>query len=143
AGSANVFISRISLSSTGSTLDFVTYLGGTATTTQYPVGVGVDSGFNVYVAGTTAAQDYPVTATASQGPPVSAANHVFVSEVDSSGSALLYSTYLAGDGADVASGMTIDSLARVYVFGTTTSSNFQTTPWSLQSTPNATNQFFF
>jgi Beta-propeller repeat len=141
AGTANVFVSQISLSSTGSTLDFVTYLGGTGT--QYPVGVGVDSGFNIYVAGTTDAGDYPVTATAYQSPPVSSANHVFVSELDSTGSALLYSTYLAGSGADVAAGMTVDSLAKVYVFGTTTSSDLKTTPGALQLLPKATNQFFF
>jgi hypothetical protein len=140
-GPANVFISRISLSSTASTLDFVTYLGGAGT--QYPVGVGVDSGFNAYVAGTTDAGNYPVTATAFQSGAGSAGNHVFVSEVDSSGSALLYSTYLSGTGTDVASGMAVDTLAKVYVFGTTTSPDLPTTPGALQPTPNATNQFFF
>ena len=140
-GPVNVFISRISLSSTASTLDFVTYLGGAGT--QYPVGVGVDSGFNAYVVGTTDAGNYPVTATAFQSGAGSAGNHVFVSEVDSSGSALLYSTYLSGSGADVASGMAVDSLAKVYVFGTTTSPDLPTTPGALQPTSNATNQFFF
>ena len=140
-GPGNVFVAKISLSSTSSNVDFVTYLGGTGT--QYPVGVGVDSGFNVYVAGTTGAGDFPVTATAFQVPPVSAGNHVFVSQLDPTGSALLYSTYLAGDGADVAAGMTVDTLAKVYVFGTTTSTNLATTPGALQSAPNAANQFFF
>ncbi len=140
-GTANVFISRITLSSSASTLDFVTYLGGTGT--QYPAGVGVDSGFNVYVAGTTDSGNYPVTATAFQSGAGSSANHVFVSEVDSSGSALLYSTYLSGTGADVASGMAVDTLAKVYIFGTTTSSDLPTTPGALQASPNATNQFFF
>jgi hypothetical protein len=141
AGPADVFVSRISLSSTGSTLDFVTYLGGAGT--QYPVGVGVDSGFDVYVAGTTDASNYPVTATAYQSGPGSTANHVFVSEVDSTGSALLYSTYLSGSGTDVAAGMAVDTLAKVYVFGTTTSSDLPTTPGALQASPKATNQFFF
>jgi Beta-propeller repeat len=143
AGSANVFVSQISLSSTGSTLDFVTYLGGGTGTTQYPVGIGVDSGFNIYVGGTTDAPDYPVTATAFQSPPVSSANHAFVSELDSTGSALLYSTYLAGSGADVVAGMTVDSLAKVYLFGTTTSSDLPTTPGAIQPASKTTNQFFF
>ncbi len=141
SGPANVFVSKIRLSSSTSTLDFVTYLGGAGT--QYPVGVGVDSGFNLYVAGTTSAGDYPVTSTAFQSPPVSAGNHVFVSELDATGSALQYSTYLAGDGGDQAAGMTVDTLAKVYVFGTTTSKNLPATPGALQTSPNAANQFFF
>jgi hypothetical protein len=141
SGPRNVFVSKIRLSSSTSTLDFVTYLGGAGT--QYPVGVGVDSGFNIFVAGTTSAGDYPVTSTAFQSPPVTGGNHVFVSELDATGSALQYSTYLAGDGADLAASMTVDTLAKVYVFGTTTSTNLPATPGALQTSPNAANQFFF
>lgn len=144
-GSQNIFVSRISLGSTGgvttSTLDYVTYIGGNGT--QYPTGVGVDSGFNVYIAGTTDASNYPTTPSAFQATPASAGNHVFVSKLDSSGSVNDYSTYLSGDGVDTASNMALDSLGRVYVIGTTTSSNFPTTIGAVQATPAAANQFFF
>ncbi len=146
----NVFVSRISLSSTAgittASLDYVTYISGT-TGTQYPTGIGVDSGFNVYVAGTTNAPDYPTTATGFQTAPASAGNnHGFVTQLDSTGSANLYSTYLSGNGVDTVSNMTIDSLGRVYVIGTTTSTNFPTTLGALQpSFPAGVtgNQFFF
>jgi Beta-propeller repeat len=138
-----VFISRISLSSAGGTLDYVTYLGG-STGPQYPVGIGVDNGFNVYVAGTTNAPDFPVTGSAFQSAPVSPGNnHAFVTQLDSSGSLAVYSTYLSGNGVDVASNMTVDSQGRVYVIGTTTSSNFPTTLGALQPAANSANQFFF
>ncbi|MCU1271411.1 MAG: uncharacterized protein JWN74_2705 [Acidobacteriaceae bacterium] len=150
-GTQNVFISRISLSSsagvTTSSLDYVTYLGGSTGATpvvQYPTGIGVDSGFNVYVAGTTNASNYPTTPSAYQTVTASLGNnHAFVSKIDPTGSFNLYSTYLSGGGVDTASNMALDSQGRVYVIGTTTSSNLQTTIGALQSAPNATNQFFF
>jgi Beta-propeller repeat len=146
-GTADVFVSRISLSSTGgvttSTLDYVTYIGG-AGGIQYPTGIGVDSGFNVYVAGTTNSSTYPTTSSAFQSAAVApGTNHAFVSKIDSTGSVNLYSTYLSGSGVDTASNMALDSLGRVYVIGTTTSPNFPTTIGALQATPAATNQFFF
>jgi Beta-propeller repeat len=153
-GSQNVYISRISLSSTGgvttSSLDYVTYIGGSTGATpvvQYPTGIGVDSGFNVYVAGTTNASNYPTTPSAFQSAVVApGSNHVFVSKIDSSGSVNLYSTYLSGNGVDTASNMALDSVGRAYVIGTTTSSNFPTTIGALQPTfPSGLtgNQFFF
>ncbi len=120
----------------------MTYIGG-ATGIQYPTGVGVDSGFNVYVAGTTNSATYPTTSSAFQTAPASAGNHVFVSKIDSNGSLNDYSTYLSGNGVDTASDMTLDSQGRVYVIGTTTSSNFPTTIGALQATAGAANQFFF
>jgi hypothetical protein len=145
-GTSDVFVSRISLGSTGgattSTLDYVTYIGG-ASGTQYPTGIGVDSGFNVYVAGNTDSATYPTTPSAFQAAPASAGNHVFVSKIDSNGSLNDYSTYLSGNGVDTASNMAVDSFGRVYVIGTTTSSNFPTTIGALQAHPAATNQFFF
>jgi hypothetical protein len=150
AGSDNVFVSRISLSTvagaTSASLDYVTYIGGSTGATpvvQYPAGIGVDSGFNVYVAGTTNASDYPTTASAFQTSAVSAGNHVFVSKIDTNGVLNDYSTYLSGNGVDTASNMALDSQGRVYVIGTTTSSNFPTTIGALQAHPAATNQFFF
>src|SRR5262249_13539885 len=73
-GPSNVFVWKSSLSSTTSSIGFVTYLGGRGT--QSPVGVGVDSGFNFYAAAPTGAGVFPVTAPAFQAPPVSGGNHV-------------------------------------------------------------------
>jgi hypothetical protein len=146
AGTADVFLAHIKPSSqngvTTATLFSVTYLGGTGV--QYPVGIGVDSGLNMYVAGTTNASDFPTTASGFQATPASTGNnHAFVTKIDSTGSVNSYSTYLSGNGVDSASNMTVDTLGRVYVIGTTTSTNFPTTIGALQPTSNATNQFFF
>ena len=151
---ADVFLVRFN--PTGTALDYTTYLGGSGT--EYPVGIGVDSGLNVYIAGTTTSGDFPTTpANAFQAS--ASGTHVFVTKFDSSGSVRLYSTYLAGSGTDAASGMALDSLAHVYVVGITTSTNtpstaaFPATIGALQSCPGETisgtcptppsSQFFF
>src|SRR5262249_24578962 len=120
-GTESVFVSQISLSASGgvtaAALNYVTYIGGSSGF-QYPVGVGVDGGFNVYVAGTTSASDYPTTSSAFETGPPPAGNHAFISKLDPTGSVNLYSTYLFGSGVDTASNMAIDTLGRVYVMGT-------------------------
>jgi Beta-propeller repeat len=141
-GGADVFLVRFN--STGTALDYTTFVGGSGT--DYPTGVGVDSGFNVYVTGTTNSGNYPVTTSAYQSGPLGPANtnHVFFSKFDSSGSVDLYSTYLSGStGVDSASDLAVDGLGRAYIIGTTSSSDFPTTAGALQPTAAATNQFFF
>jgi hypothetical protein len=138
-GTADVFVSRISSSGTGLAVDYVTYLG--ATGTQYPTGIGVDSGFNVYVTGNTDSAQFP-TVNGLPGSP--SGNHAFLGKLDS-GANLVYSTYLAGSGSDSASDLAVDSQARAYVFGITSSTDFPVTPGALQPQypSGAANQFFF
>jgi hypothetical protein len=140
-GGGDVFVARISNSGSALALDFLTFIGGSGK--DYPVGIGVDSGFNVYLAGNTASPDFPTTTTAYQASAAAAGNHAFVAELDPSGSGALYASYLSGSGVDTASDMALDSQGRMYVIGTTTSSNFPTTQGALQATALATNQFFF
>ena len=138
-GAGDVFIARIN--SSGTQLDFLTFLGGSGL--DFPTGIGVDSSFDICVAGTTSSPDFPTTPTAFQPQPSASGTHVFVSKLDPTGSANLYSSYLAGSGTDLASSLALDSQGREYVFGTTTSPNFPVTPGALQTTALATNQFFF
>jgi uncharacterized repeat protein (TIGR01451 family) len=81
----------------------------------------VDGAGDPYVAGTTSSPNFPTTQTGYQTTPESVNQHVFVTELNSSASALLYSSYLSGNGTDIASGMTIDAHGYLYVTGTTTS----------------------
>ena len=127
-GVANVYITKFN--SQASVPIFSTYFGGSGT--DYPAGIAVDAGFNVYIAGTTNSSDFPTLNGLTVTP--TSANHAFVSKLDS-GANLLYSTYLASSGVDSASGMTVDSQGKIYVTGTTVSTDFPTTPnsWSTQS----------
>ena len=118
----NVYIAKITppLGTTPATLDYVTYLGGTGS--DYPVGIEVDAGGDAYLAGTTTSTDFPHSSTAYQSAPENPGKqHVFVTRLNATGASLVYSSYLSGNGIDIASGMTIDSAENIYVTGTTTS----------------------
>ncbi|HEY6769516.1 MAG TPA: SBBP repeat-containing protein [Candidatus Sulfotelmatobacter sp.] len=151
----HVYVAKITLSDTTSAV-YETFLGGTGS--EFPVGIAVDGGGNAYVAGTTVSTDFPTTATSAyQSGPQSGStgpSHVFVSVLNATGSSLNYSSYLSGNGEDIASGMTIDSRGAIFVTGTTTSTDgganndqfpasFPPEALPFQSTPRgATKQFF-
>jgi uncharacterized repeat protein (TIGR01451 family) len=118
----NIFVLELNPLAGAGGIEYLTYLGGNGTDNS--VGIGVD-GSTIYVAGTTTSTNFPTTSTAYQSGPKSGSTgpqHVFVSVLNPpSSDQLVYSTYLSGSGADIASGMTIDTAGNVYVTGTTTS----------------------
>ena len=126
-GTQNVYIAKISpaFGSLTATLDNLTYLGGNGI--DAPAGISVDSNGDPFLAGTTTSTNFPATGvTAYQSAIYSGstgASHVFVTELANDFTKLQYSSYLSGNGTDVASGMTIDSLGDIFVTGTTTSNN--------------------
>lgn len=130
-GTQNVYVAKITppLGSVVAQLDYVTYLGGEGT--DYPVGIKVDGALNPYVAGTTTSAHFPTTATTAYQPnpePGSTGtSHAFVTRLNNTATGLVYSSYLSGNGTDIASGMTIDAAGNVYVTGTTTSSDVAST----------------
>jgi uncharacterized protein (TIGR03437 family) len=105
-------------------LVYSTYLGGSACANCCAVGIAVDSYGNAYVTGQTTATDL---ATVSPLQPHSGGGwDSFVAKLNASGSALVYSTYLGGNGDDRASGIAVDSSGNAYVTGYTESTNFPT-----------------
>lgn len=156
-GAQNVYIAKITppLGSLPAVLDYVTYLGGNGT--DSPAGIRVDGRGDPFVAGTTSSTNFPTTALTAYQPVPEAGStgtsHVFVTELKNDATALQYSSYLSGNGTDIASGMTIDASGYIYVTGTTTSSDAASTnvqfpastlPQALpyQNTPRAPIQFF-
>ena len=124
-------------------LAFTTYLGGSGTD---PSGIAVDSGFDVVVAGTTNSS-ISATPKAYQTSPDEWEPSCFCDRLDSV--SVLYSTYLSGNGNDVATGVAFDVHGKIYVTGTTTSTNtpigsvvFPATVGAFQTNSLATNQFF-
>jgi uncharacterized repeat protein (TIGR01451 family) len=118
----NVYVAKITppLGEIAATLDFVTYLGGDGT--DYPVGITVDGAGEPYVAGTTTSSNFPTTLTnAYQKAPETVGTHVFVTWLQGDATGLKYSSYLSGNGTDIASGMTTDAFGYIYITGTTTS----------------------
>jgi hypothetical protein len=115
-------------------LSYSTYLGGSG---YDAVGaIAVDGTGNVYLTGETGSTDFPVTKGAFQSTigGTYGTYNAFVTKLNQSGSALLYSTYLGGSGADSGTGLALDSSGNVYVTGYTSSYDFPVTPGAFQAT---------
>src|SRR5579872_6189580 len=101
---------------------YSSYLGGSALDQAF--GIAVDGSGAAYVTGATASTNFPTT-NALQ-PSNAGANVAFVTKINATGSALVYSTYLGGSGTDVGIGIAVDGTGAVYVTGSTQSTNFPT-----------------
>ena len=139
---ANAFITKLNPS--GSALVYSTYLGGSgpkgsSVQADTANAIAVDESGNAYVAGATGSTDFPTLnpfqAVNNTGGSVIGSN-AFVTKLDASGSALLYSTYLGGSFSDSASGIAVDSAGSAYVVGATGSTDFPTLN-PFQATNNA------
>jgi Beta-propeller repeat len=109
------------LDPTGSTLVYSTYLGSSGQAGP----LAVDAEGNAYVTGLTFSSTFPITAGAFQQHYLGG-REAFVTKLDATGSALVYSTYLGGSGDDSTSGIALDADCNAYVSGQTTSTNFPT-----------------
>src|SRR5207247_6425103 len=118
-GVNDAFVTK--LNATGSALAYSTYLGGNSYDSAY--GVAVDSAGNAYVTGTTLSTNFP-TASPIQATHGGGENDAFVTKLNATGSALVYSTYLGGNSYDSAQGIAVDSAGNAYVAGDTESTNF-------------------
>jgi len=122
------------LNSTASTLVFSTFFGGSGD--DYPVGIALDASQNVYVAGETTSLNLPTTPDAlsnsyngsgSSGfcdtDPASgtAGCDGFIVKLNSTGSVLIYSSYLGGPGDDIPQGIAVQG-SNAYLTGGTSSS---------------------
>jgi len=119
-GPMDAFITKVS--SSGSTLSYSTYLGGSSF--DMGDGIAVDDSGNAYVTGFTQSTDFP-TQNPYQGT-IAGDYDAFITKFTSSGSALSYSTYLGGSSSDSGKGIALDGSGNAYVTGYTHSSNFPT-----------------
>lgn len=111
------------LNAAGSALVYSTYLGGTGDDT--PKGIAVDASGNATVTGSTTGSF--VTVSPVQASYGGGSHDAFLTKVNSSGTSLLYSTYLGGSGDDQAFGIAVDSSGSAVVAGSTVSANFPLT----------------
>jgi len=123
-GFVDAFVAK--LNATGSMLLYSTFLGGP----EQDIGqdIALDSAGNAYVVG-AAGLNFPTTAGAFKRSLGGANNDVdgFVTKINPTGSALVYSTYIGGTNADVAFGVAVDFSDNAYVTGQTNSADFPTT----------------
>lgn len=135
--SGDAFVTK--LNPTGTQLIFSTYIGGAYD--DFATSLAIDSSNNVYIAGCTLSGTYPVTSGAFQ-------THFlgnttinpfyfgdgFVTKMNSTGSALIYSTFIGGTGDDCINAIALDSTGAVYLAGSTNSTDLPVTAGAPQST---------
>ena len=126
------FVTKINAA--GTALLYSTFLGGYEFTDVIN-GLAVDMAGNAYVAGFAGSRDFPTTPGALQtsfNGPGQMGNFFsgdgFVTKLNPTGTALLYSTFLGGAGGDLANGVAVDQAGNAYVTGNTGSSNFPISP---------------
>jgi len=119
-GAYDAFV--VKLDPSGQHMVYSTYLGGSGPDIAYAV--ATDALGNAYVAGLTSSPNFPVSAAFQ--PALGGGQDAFVTKLNASGSALIYSTYLGGLGDDFAQGITVSGAGAAYLVGTTFSPNFPT-----------------
>jgi hypothetical protein len=115
------------LNPTGSALVYSTYLGGSGL--DLGASIAIDGSNDAYLTGQTASSNFPTSGPTQ--PALGGQNDAFVSEINSAGSQLIFSTYLGGSADEDDGGsygaIAVDSPgANIYVTGNTQSTNFPT-----------------
>lgn len=104
-------------------LSYSTYLGGNGD--DEANAIAVDTAGNAYVTGQTQSTNFPTTPSAFKTS-YQGNTDAFVTKLNATGTAFVYSTYLGGNGGDIGYGIAADSTGNAYVTGGTTSTNFPT-----------------
>jgi hypothetical protein len=137
-GSSDVFVTK--LSADGAKLAYSTYLGGAGDDNANAV--ALDRAGRAYVGGFTSSMNFPVTASAYQGTFNGGPFDAFVASLSADGKSIVYATYLGGSAADYINSVAADSHGNVYAAGITYSTNFPTTPGSVQPSPRVVQDAF-
>jgi hypothetical protein len=137
-GGQDAFVTK--LNATGTAIAYSTYLGGGGS--DQAGSIALDSARNAYVPGVTASSDFPTSAGAADTT-LGGTTDAFVTKLNASGSALVYSTYLGGSADEsVPFGIAVDGSLNAYVTSRTFSSDFPTTPSAFDSTLGGTQDAF-
>ncbi len=103
----------------GGNLNYCTYLGGSGDDRAF--GLALDSSRNVYLTGWTSSVNFPLAGAIQTR--LGGSRDAFVTKLNATGTALVYSTYLGGSGVDVGYAISIDNTNSAAIVGDTTSPN--------------------
>jgi hypothetical protein len=132
-GEDDVFVAA--LTRDGRALAYSTYLGGIYNELGLAIAIGSDG--TAYVSGFVQSYDFPTTAGAYDQSFNGGNNDLFVTHLNTNGSALLYSTYIGGDDVDTGWDIAVDPVGNTYVTGYTGSATYPTTPGAYDRTINS------
>jgi hypothetical protein len=136
-GFQDVFITK--LNSDGTNLIFSTLLGGSSVDVSNSI--VVDNLGNSFVSGSTMSTNFDITSgsfqTSNRG-----GNDIFVTKLNSTGTALIYSCILGGDYEDEGYDIAIDNIGNAFITGYTESINYHVTSGAFQNSNDGTNDVF-
>ena len=130
----------VKLNSLGTALIYSTFIGGNGADAGFDI--ALDSSNNAYITGDTESSNFIVNPTAFQNNREGGWTDAFVTQINASGNAILYSTYLGGNGDDTAYSIAVDSNDNAYITGRTESTNFDITTGAFQTTNAAGRDVF-
>ncbi|HEV3003736.1 MAG TPA: SBBP repeat-containing protein [Pirellulales bacterium] len=128
-GAQDAFVTKLNAS--GTAIIYSTYLGGNGYDRAY--GIAIDASGDAYVTGLTQSANFPTTNGAFQSQLLGSQDS-FLTELNATGTAPVYSTFLGGSSGDYGAAIVVDSAGDAYVTGTTGNSNFPTTANAFQRT---------
>ncbi|MGA2074821.1 MAG: choice-of-anchor D domain-containing protein [Terriglobia bacterium] len=101
----DAFVAKVALSGTPA-MTYFTYLGGSLADSAN--GIALDSSDDAYVTGSTTSTNFPIAGTVFQ-PTYGGGNaDAFITELNPTGSDLVYSTYLGGSATDIGNGIGVN-----------------------------------
>jgi photosystem II stability/assembly factor-like uncharacterized protein len=121
AAGGDAFVTKIDPA--GSALMFSTYFGGKGN--ELPADIAIDSSGNPIITGSTGSLDLPTTSLQQT---YKGSGDAFVAKFNIASHTLAYATYLGGTSGDSGNDVAVDAFGNVYVAGSTSSTNFPTTP---------------
>ena len=133
-GNTDVFVTK--LNPAGSALAYSTFLGGSSFEEGF--GIAVDTTGSAYVTGRTGSSDFPTTVGAFDTTYNGGMNDAYVTKLNATGSALVYSTYLD---AEHGHGIMVDAAGNTYVAGYA-GAGLPTTPDGFDTTYNGGGDVF-
>jgi hypothetical protein len=114
------------LNPAGTAFTYLTYLGGSHNDEAF--GIAVDGGGNAYVTGFTESANFPTTAGAYRTAMGLSGHDGFLTKLNNTGSALVYSTYFGTNGSTDPAAVALDASGNAYVAGATYAGNLPLGP---------------
>jgi hypothetical protein len=131
-GYSDAFVTK--MNSTGTALIYSTYIGGGYWDSAHSI--AVDGSGNAYITGSTESDNFPTTPGAFDTTHGISSRDMFVTKLNSTGSALVYSTYVGGGGMEVGECLKVDGAGNAFVAGYSGYTDFPTTAGAYDTTHN-------